>query len=149
VEATPGGKSPPMSTPQTRREVMRAFLPASPLVNHLGIRLVELGEDRAELSLPFDERLATMGDVVHGGAIAALIDTAGMAATWSTDDQPESMRGSTITMNVDYVDAARGKDLLAAAVVVRRGRSLCFSDVTVTEPDGRVVAKGSVVQRLG
>jgi uncharacterized protein (TIGR00369 family) len=137
------------SSTQTRADVIRAFIPASPLVNHLGIRLLEIGQDRAQLILPYDERLATMGDVVHGGAIAALIDTAGMAATWADDAEPESLRGSTITMNVDYVDAARGKDLLATAVVVRRGRTMCFSDVTVTEPDGRVVAKGSVVQRIG
>ena len=37
----------------------------------------------------------------------------------------------------------------ALATVVRRGRSLCFTDVVVTEPDGRIVAKGSVVQRFG
>ena len=134
---------------QTRREVMQAFVPASPLVQHLGIRLRELSHDRAELELPFDERLATVGDVVHGGAIASLIDTAGMAATWSDDQQPESLDGSTVSMHVDYVAAARGKDLLATATVIKRGRSLCFTDITVIEPDGRVVAKGSVVQRFG
>jgi acyl-coenzyme A thioesterase PaaI-like protein len=52
-------------------------------------------------------------------------------------------------MNVDYVAAAHGKDLLAVATVVRRGRSLCFTEVTVSEPDGRLVARGSVVQRFG
>ena len=52
-------------------------------------------------------------------------------------------------MNVNYVAAARGKDLTAHAVVARRGRSLVFSEVRVTEPDGRLVATGSVVQRLG
>jgi uncharacterized protein (TIGR00369 family) len=134
---------------KTRREVMEAFVPASPLVQHLGIRLRALSPDRAELELPFDERLATMGDVIHGGAIASLIDTAGMAATWSDDERPESLDGATVSMNVDYVGAARGKDLVATASVVKRGRSLCFTDITVTEPDGRVVAKGSVVQRFG
>jgi uncharacterized protein (TIGR00369 family) len=134
----------------TRLEVMREFVPASPLVQHLGIRLERLEPDRAELALPFDARLATVGDVVHGGAIASLIDTAGMAATWADPDvEPESLAGATITLNVDYVAAARGRDLTAVATVVKRGRSLCFTDVTVTEPDGRLVAKGSVVQRFG
>lgn len=134
---------------QTRREIMRAFVPASPLVRHLGIELVELGVDRAELRLPFDECLATMGDVIHGGAIASLIDTAGMAAGWAEDVVPKSLSGSTVTLNVDYVAAARGKELRATATVVKRGRSLCFSEVAVTEPDGRLVARGSVVQQLG
>ena len=90
-----------------------------------------------------------MDDVVHGGAIASLIDTAGMASCWADDAEPESLSGSTVTLNVNYLAAARGQDLTAHAVVVRRGRSLVFSEVKVTEPDGRLVATGSVVQRLG
>jgi uncharacterized protein (TIGR00369 family) len=134
----------------TRIEIMRQFVPSSPLVQHLGIELQSLEPDRAELRLPYDPRLATVGDVVHGGAIASLIDTAGMAATWADPDvEPESVAGATISMNVDYVAAARGQDLLAVATVVRRGRSLCFTEISVTEPDGRLVAKGSVVQRFG
>jgi uncharacterized protein (TIGR00369 family) len=134
----------------TRIEIMRQFVPASPLVRHLGIELRSLEPDRAELLLPYDERLATVGDVVHGGAIASLIDTAGMAATWADPDvEPESLAGATVSMNVDYVAAARGQDLLAVATVVRRGRSICFTEISVTEPDGKLVAKGSVVQRFG
>ena len=52
-------------------------------------------------------------------------------------------------MNVDYVSAARGADLVATAVAVRRGRSLCFCEVTVAGPDGAVVAKGLAVHRFG
>jgi uncharacterized protein (TIGR00369 family) len=134
----------------TRIEIMRQFVPNSPLVQHLGIELQSLEPDRAELRLPYDARLATVGDVVHGGAIASLVDTAGMAATWADPDvEPESLAGATVSMNVDYVAAARGQDLLAVATVVRRGRSICFTEVSVTEPGGRLVAKGSVVQRFG
>ena len=134
----------------SRLEIMRQFVPASPLVRHLGIELRSLERDRAELALPFDERLVTLADVVHGGAIASLIDTAGMAATWADPDvEPERVAGATVSMNVDYIAAARGKELRAVASVVRRGRSLCFTEVTVSEPDGRVVARGSVVQQFG
>jgi uncharacterized protein (TIGR00369 family) len=139
----------PTQRSPTRRDVMRQFIPASPMVRRLGIELVDLSLDRAELALPYDDGLATTGDVVHGGAIASLIDTAGMAATWSDDAEPESLSGSTINMNVSYVAAARGKDLRAVARVVRRGRRLCFTEITVTEPDGRIVATGTVVQQFG
>jgi acyl-coenzyme A thioesterase PaaI-like protein len=54
-----------------------------------------------------------------------------------------------VTLNVNYTAAARGQDLTAVATVSRRGRSIVFSDVRVTEPDGRLVATGSVVQRFG
>jgi uncharacterized protein (TIGR00369 family) len=133
----------------TRREIIQQFVPNSPLVQHLGMRLEAIEDGRAELVLPFRPELATMDDVVHGGAIATLIDTAGMAASWSDDTEPESLAGSTVTLNVNYVSAARGQDLTAIASVVKRGRNMVFSEVRVTLPDGRVVATGSVVQRLG
>jgi uncharacterized protein (TIGR00369 family) len=133
----------------TRRELIEQFIPNSPLVGHLGIRLESIGTDEATLVLPFRPELATIDDVVHGGAIASLIDTAGMAATWADDGEPESLAGATVTLNVNYTAAARGQDLTAAALVVRRGRSLVFSEVKVTEPTGRLVATGTVVQRFG
>jgi uncharacterized protein (TIGR00369 family) len=134
---------------QTRSEIMRRFLPASPLPTKLGIRLDALEPERAELSMPFDPENVTLADVVHGGAIAALIDTAGMAVTWSDDAVPESLEGSTISMSVEYVAAARGQDLRAVATTIRRTRALVFSEVAVTEPDGRLVARGSVIQNVG
>jgi uncharacterized protein (TIGR00369 family) len=133
----------------TRRELISEFIPASPLVGHLGIRARRIELDVAELELPYASHVATMGDVVHGGAIASLIDTAGMAAAWSDEVEPEALAGATVSLTVDYVAAARGKDLLATATVARRGRSLSFVDVRVTEPEGRLVAKGSLVYRFG
>jgi uncharacterized protein (TIGR00369 family) len=132
-----------------RRELIRQFIPSSPLVQLLGMELVAIEDGRAELRMPFRPELATIGDTVHGGAIASLIDTAGMAATWSDDTEPEAIAGATVTLNVNYTAAARGQDLTAVATVSRRGRSIVFSDVRVTEPDGRLVATGSVVQRFG
>jgi uncharacterized protein (TIGR00369 family) len=132
-----------------RREIIQQFVPNSPLVQLLGIELTHIEDGRAELRMPFRPELATMDDVVHGGAIASLIDTAGMAASWSNDAEPESFAGATVSLNVSYTGAARGKDLTALAIVSKRGRSIVFSDVRVTEPDGRLVATGSVVQQLG
>jgi uncharacterized protein (TIGR00369 family) len=133
----------------TRAEIMRAFIPASPFATELGIELVDLSPDRAELRLPWSPRLATIGEVVHGGAIAALLDTAGMAAAWSDDHVPDKTAGSTVSMNVNYAAAAVASDLTAEATVVRRGRSLCFCEVKVTDAEGQVVAHGSMVHRYG
>jgi uncharacterized protein (TIGR00369 family) len=133
----------------TRREIIEQFIPHSPLVQHLGMQVESIGSDEATLVLPFRPEIVTLEDVVHGGAIASLIDTAGMAACWADDAVPESLAGSTVTLNVNYLSAARGQDLTAHAVVLRRGRTLVFSDVNVTDAAGQLVATGSVVQRLG
>jgi uncharacterized protein (TIGR00369 family) len=134
----------------TWREIIRDFIPGSPLVRHLGIEVRALERDRAELVLPYRAELATIGDVVHGGAIATLIDTAGMAAAWAHDEEaPDGATGSTVSMTVEYLEAAHGGDLLATGTPVRRGRTMCFCDVEVSEPPGgRLVAKGMVVYRF-
>ena len=64
-------------------DFIRQFLPTSPFVGHLGMRLVEMQPDLATLALPITESLVTIGTVVHGGAIASLINTTAMVAAWS------------------------------------------------------------------
>ena len=101
------------------------------------------------LELPFRPELATIGEVVHGGAIGALIDTAAMAAAWATDDVPENPAGSTVSLSINFVSAANGVDLRAHARVARRGGRLSFCDVTVTDPEEDVVAHGIATYRFG
>jgi uncharacterized protein (TIGR00369 family) len=128
--------------------IMREFIPNSPFARHVGLEIDSLEADHARLRLPFREEVATMGDLVHGGAIGTLADTAAMAAAWCTDDVPESLRGTTVGLTVDFLAAGRG-DLLAEARVLRRGGSLCFCDVAVTDSERRLVAKGLVTYKLG
>jgi uncharacterized protein (TIGR00369 family) len=135
--------------PATRNELIRAFVPESPFARRLGMQIERLDAGGAELRLPYDPDLATFGDTLHGGAIAALIDTAGMTAAWGDDQLTEAPAGATVSMAVDYVRAARGTDLLARARVVRRGRTMCFVSVDVLDADDRVVATGLVTHRFG
>jgi uncharacterized protein (TIGR00369 family) len=138
-----------MSDTPTRREIIEGFIPSSPHAAELGIRLASIGTDEAVLELPFKPELATIGQVVHGGAIGALIDTAAMAAAWANDDVPENPAGSTVALSVNFAAAADGVDLRAEARVAKRGGRLSFCDVHVTAPDGTLVAHGIATYRFG
>jgi uncharacterized protein (TIGR00369 family) len=133
----------------TGEEIMRQFLPSSPFPGYLGIRLVDMGPGRATLGLPFAEALVTAGTTVHGGAVASLIDTAGMVAAWSGGEVPDRLRGSTVGLTVSYLAPADGEDLEAFAAVLRRGRSIVHVDVEVRTASGTTVAKGLVTYKLG
>jgi uncharacterized protein (TIGR00369 family) len=133
----------------TRREIIEQFVPNSPHAAQLGIRVESLGTDEAVLELPFKRELATIGEVVHGGAIAALIDTAAMAAAWATDEIPDNPTGSTVSLSVNFASAASGVDLRAQARVAKRGGRLSFCEVTVTDPNGTLVAHGIATYRFG
>jgi uncharacterized protein (TIGR00369 family) len=104
--------------------LMRELVPRSPFAVYLGIQLVELGDGRAVLRLPFRQELVTIGSTVHGGAIATLVDTAAMAAAWACAEVPDPPRGSTVGLTVDYLAPANGRGIEAVASVVRRGRRL-------------------------
>jgi len=103
----------------------------------------------ATLALPFNDALATIGTIVHGGAIASLIDTTAMVAAWSGADTPDNTRGTTVGLTVTYLTAANREDLEATARVLQRGRNLVYLDVEVRGASGTLVAKGLVTYKLG
>lgn len=139
----------PNNMPQSRAEIIRQFLPTSPYVGHLGMQLTDMQPDMAVLTLPFERSLVTIGNTIHGGAIASLIDTAAMVAAWSDTTVVENLRGTTVGLTVSYLAAAQGEDLRATARVLRRGRSLVYLDVEVQSVSGTNVARGLVTYKLG
>lgn len=130
-------------------EIMRAFLPTSPFAGYLGLRLSAIQPDEATLTMPYVPALATIGSMVHGGAIASLMDTAAMVAAWSGAQAPEKLRGSTVGLTVNYLAPAVGEDLHATARVLHRGRSLVQLDIAVKGASGVLVAQGLATYKIG
>jgi uncharacterized protein (TIGR00369 family) len=127
---------------------MESHTRPQPFFTLLGLQLDEVRKDFCRMRLPFRPALRTAGEVVHGGAIASLIDSAGVVAAWSNAD-PKASRGATINLMVNYLTAAEGVELTAEAQVIRRGRSVVFVDVYVFSPSGERIAKGVVTYKLG
>ncbi len=117
-----------------------------PFDEYLGVKIEEVKPDFCQALLPFRPELRTAGSVVHGGAIASLIDTAAVVAVWSNMD-PAITRGATIDLSVKFLAAAQAVDLSAAARIIRRGRSVSFCEVDVTSPTGELIAKGLVTYK--
>ncbi len=133
--------------PSTGADLARAWLEGSPFVEKLGLKLEALDSGSARIRLPYSDSLPTMGDVVHGGAISSLIDTAAAAAAWSGAEVPERIRASTVGFTVDFLSPARGQDVVAEARVLRRG-AVTFLAVDATADDGTPVATALVTYRL-
>lgn len=133
----------------TGAEVMAQFIPASPFVAKLGIVAEVLDCDEVRLRLPWDESNVTLGDMVHGGAVTALADVAVMAAAWAGAEVPDSLRGVTTSMSIQFLAPARATDLIAIGRVLRRGRTLVNCDVDVVSPDGELVAKAIASYKVG
>jgi len=138
-----------MSTlPDAVRRLVDGAIVGSPYGKLLGLELVSAEPDRVRVKLPYRLDVTTLGDTVHGGAIAGLVDAAATAAFWAHPEASPRARGTTIGFSLNFVSAGRGQDLLADARVRRRGKEICTGEVSVTDAAGREVAVALVTYKL-
>ncbi len=135
--------------PSNGSELMEMFLPQSPFVQELGVELEAIGDGWCRLRLPFRTELTTVGDMVHGAAIAGLIDIAAMVTAWAGGPIPEKLRGVTTSMALEFIDSANGEDIHAEGKLLRRGRTLNNTEVEIKTGDGRLVAKAIATYKVG
>jgi uncharacterized protein (TIGR00369 family) len=129
-------------------ELAKAWFEHSPFIGELGLRLIEMEPDRVVVEMPFEAKLATAGELIHGGAISGLLDTTAALAAWSGHDLAAGTRWGTVGITVNFLSGAEGEKLTAEGRVTRRGRSMCFCRVDVRAGD-KPVAEGLVTYRLG
>jgi uncharacterized protein (TIGR00369 family) len=134
--------------PQTGADVIAQFIPQSPFVAKLGIVADVLDADEVRLRLPWDPSNVTIGDMVHGGAIAALADVAVMAAAWA-GAEVLTRCAVTTSMSMQFLAPTRATDLIAIGRVLRRGKTLVNCDVNVVTADGEAVAKAIETYKVG
>jgi uncharacterized protein (TIGR00369 family) len=95
------------------------------------------------MRLPYRPELDQPVGVLHGGAIATLIDTVVVPAIGSV--YPDRQRLLTIDMQVQYLGPVAKQDAVAEGWVEKRGRSLCFCRVEVRTASGELAATGTLV----
>lgn len=145
----PRKRTVPPPRPPSGRDVVAQFLPQSPFVAKLGIVADQLSDDEVRLRLPWDPSNVTVGDMVHGGAIATLADLTIMAAAWCGAKAPPELRGVTVSMALDFMAPARASDVIGVGRVLRRGRSLVNCEAEIVDPEGRLVAKALATYKVG
>ncbi|HEX4869085.1 MAG TPA: PaaI family thioesterase [Acidimicrobiales bacterium] len=110
--------------------------------NVVGLQLEEVRTDYARMRLPFRPELEQPAGVVHGGALATLVDTVVVPAVGQAYDPGWAYL--TIQMDVRYLGAVAGEDVVAEGWVDQRGRTLVFCHAELRVPSGRLVADGSL-----
>lgn len=127
-------------------ERLRALIAADEIAywRTLGISVVDVAPGQVRLRLEMRPELGTRrAEVMHGGAIASLIDAAAGAATATTrrEDDDSWAGQATTDLNVTFVSAATGP-VVASARVLRSGRALVFVAVEVRDDSDTLIAVG-------
>jgi len=113
----------------------------------VGLVVEELRTDYARMRLPYRPELNQPAGVVHGGAIATLIDTVVVPAIGTAYSARPRML--TISMNVRYLGALVEEDGIGEGWVEQRGRSIVFCRAEVVgATSGRPVADGTLVYKI-
>ena len=76
------------------------------------------------IEIKVDETLANVNHVIHGGAIASLVDLVTTVAVYNT---PQRKPGVSVSINVSYLKPAKlGETIIAEGRVTKAGAKLAY-----------------------
>ena len=124
-------------TPETAQSILDQAFAAWVLA--LQPKVIEIGPERAVLTIPISDDIMRVGGIVSGQALAALADTAMVFACFGHLNAPEPV--GTVTLDTQFLRPASGDSIRAEAEVTRAGKSMIFTRCTlIAEPSGKSVA---------
>ena len=117
-----------------------------PFIELLGARVDEAGEGHSTLSLVLEERHTNPNGVMHGGVVAAVMDSAAAVALGRLRGERIRRENphATVEMNVSLISAARpGDELIVEGRVLKLGRAVAFCESDARRAaDDELIAKG-------
>lgn len=128
--------TPPLTDAEMAR--LREVCAQIPYVQLLGIELLEAERGAARLRLPVSEKLTRMQGIMHGGAIASLIDTASAFAVITLLEAGQTT--VTVDLTLHYLRPVLRGAITAHARVLRAGRRIVIIAVDVMNDEGELTA---------
>ena len=111
------------------------------LMDTLGMEVVTRDPDRTEVRMPVERARQVVG-ILHGGATAALIETAASVAARAA--APEGVIPVGAELTVSHLRSVTRGWVKATAVPLHRGRRTVVYQVTVADEDERTIAVGTL-----
>jgi uncharacterized protein (TIGR00369 family) len=116
-----------------------------PMIDTLGIEVVEARPDLVRASLAWTPELCTSGGVLHGGALMSLADTSGAICAYL--NLPEGATGTaTIESKTNFLRAVMRGVVTAVSRPIHLGRTLTVIDSELWDDTQQLVAKVTQTQ---
>lgn len=121
---------------------LRELIAASPYPSLLSMRLADIGAGFAELVVDVERKHMQLLGVVHGGVLAALIDTAAFWAVYFGIPGAGDWYAS-VDLKLNFLAPAFAGSLVARGRQVKVGKKLCYATARIHDEQGTIVAHGA------
>ena len=108
------------------------------LCEHLGIEIVEIGDDHMTARMPVDPRTNQPMGIVHGGATAALAETVASAAANYTVSKEKVCVG--LDLNINHIRAVSSGFVYATAKPLHLGKSTQVWEIKIVNEAKQLVS---------
>jgi uncharacterized protein (TIGR00369 family) len=122
-----------------RAQRLRENRQLPPFFSALGMTVEEIGRERVVVRMDVPEAFYTPYGAIHGGVIAALMDTVGgmVVATHLTPAD----RTATHSFNINYTSFVREKSCRCVGRLLAMARNVATVEIEVVREDGTLAAK--------
>jgi len=135
------------ATEMSGRELLEAALrgaaPPPPYVRLLRMRFIAVSDGSATFEMPATSDLYNPNNVVHGGALASLADSAMGFAVFSTLSPGENF--TTAELHVNFVKAVTADSGMLRSIgrVVHRGQQIAVAEAEIVDQQNQLIARAS------
>ena len=114
------------------------------IVNHLGIEILEIGDDYLLGRMPVDARTHQPFGLLHGGASVVLAETLGSLASTMVLDIASGQMPVGIEINANHVRGVRSGWVYGRATPINIGRTIHVWDIKITDENDRLVCSSKL-----
>ena len=127
-------------------EAVARLVNESPYFSLLSMEIKGLQWGTCLMEVKLEEKHLQPFGMVHGGAIASVVDA---AAFWAVFPQVERGVGlTTVEMKLNYLAPAQKGKLVARGQCIKLGRTLALGETQVRNGDGVLVAHGTATMMV-
>ena len=122
---------------------LRGGAPSPPYLRLLNMRFIAISDGSATFEMPSTSELYNPNNVVHGGAITSLADSAMGFAVFSTLAPGETFTTAELHINFLKAVTADSGTLRSIGRVVQRGQQVAVAEADVVDLQNQLIARAS------
>lgn len=108
------------------------------LIDLLGIKLVEMNEEKVIATMPVDERTHQPFGYLHGGASVVLAETVASMGTYHLID-PERELCFGLEINANHIRSKQSGTVKAIGTPLHKGKTTMVWDVRIVDEDEQLI----------